>query len=370
MLFITNEKTLKSKILLPLLLLLIPISLTAQVTLDADGPGNTYELINSAFAPDGNVVENPECAHPEFGRHIAEVWDAELNQYVFEFYIHVTPDNDRCIKFDRQRMEIKTYASSPDNLIGVAGERVEYRWKFRLPVGFQPSTSFTHIHQIKAVGGDDGNPIFTLTPRKASPNRLELIHNNTTKVKTIPLSELEGVWVECHEIITVGTNGTYFLEISKVSDGTVILNYENNQIMTMRPDNDFIRPKWGIYRSLNAAADLRDEAVRFAGFSIEELSTGIAEAEYSVPTETELHQNFPNPFNPVTTISYSLSTGGYVRLEVFDLTGRTIAVLVNREQLSGNYAVRFNGSFLPSGVYFYRLISNQYVKTRKFMLVK
>ena len=344
--------------------------MTAQVTLEADGPGNTYELINSVLAPNGNVVENPECAHPEFGRHVAEIWDSELNQYVFEFYIHVTPDNDRCIKFDRQRMEIKTYASSPDNLIGVAGERVDYRWKFRLPVGFQPSSSFTHIHQIKAVGGDDGNPIFTLTPRKASPNRLELIHNNTTKVKTIPLAQLEGIWVECHEVITVGTNGTYSLEIKNVSDGTVLLSYENNQIMTMRPDNDFIRPKWGIYRSLNVAADLRDEAVRFAGFSIEELSTGIAEAETAMPDQTLLHQNYPNPFNPVTTISYSLSGSGYVRLDVFDLTGRTVARLVDKEQVSGNYDISFDGSLLPSGIYFYRLATGQYVDTKKFMLVK
>ncbi|MCX6308022.1 MAG: fibronectin type III, partial [Bacteroidia bacterium] len=164
------------------------ISIMAQTVLEADGPGTTYELINSVLAPGYNVVENPECVHPQFGRHIAEVWDAELNKYVFEFYIHVTPDNDRCINFDRQRMEIKTYDSSPDNLLGVSGETVVYKWKFRIPTGFLPSTSFTHIHQIKAVGGDADDPIFTLTVRKASPNRVELIHNNTTKVATAPLA--------------------------------------------------------------------------------------------------------------------------------------------------------------------------------------
>ena len=54
---------------------------------------------------------------------------------------------------DRQRMEIKTYDKSPDNLVGVTGETVEYRWKFKLDSGFQPSASFTHLHQLKAVGG-------------------------------------------------------------------------------------------------------------------------------------------------------------------------------------------------------------------------
>ena len=90
----------------------------SQVTLEANGPGNTYELINSILAPTGgDVVENPECIHPEFGRHIAEVWDADLNKFVFEFYIHVTPDNDRCINFDRQRVEIKTYDQSPEHTL-------------------------------------------------------------------------------------------------------------------------------------------------------------------------------------------------------------------------------------------------------------
>ncbi len=122
-----------------------------------------------------------------FGRHIAEVFDTDLNKNVFEFYIHVTPDNDRCINFDRQRIEIKTYDSSPDNLKGTLGETVTYKWRFKIPVGFQPSANFTHIHQVKAVGGDDDNPIFTLTLRKASPNKLELNYvkddfSGTTKV--------------------------------------------------------------------------------------------------------------------------------------------------------------------------------------------
>ena len=115
---------------------------------------------------------------------------------MFEFYSHVTPDKDKCKNFNRQRVEIKTYDQSPDTLLGVVGETITYKWKFKLADGFQPSSSFTHIHQIKAVGGDDGMPIFTLTPRKSTPNVLELIHNNTTKVRRIDLSLFEGEWIE------------------------------------------------------------------------------------------------------------------------------------------------------------------------------
>lgn len=240
------------------------------VTLNADGPGNTYELINSVLAPGYDVVENPECVHPSFGRHIAEVFDAALNTNVFEFYSHVAEDNDRCINFDRQRVEIKTYDQSPANLIGTLGETITYKWRFRLAAGFQPSSSFTHIHQIKPVNGDDGNPLFTLTARKGTPHKLELIHDNTTKVAIVDLSLFSGVWVEATEIVQVGAHGTYSMVIKRVSDNATILSYSSSDILTIRPDNDFIRPKWGIYRSLNNPADLRDESIRFNAFSIEE----------------------------------------------------------------------------------------------------
>ena len=62
--------------------------LFSQAVLSADGPGDTYELITSVLAPGANPVETPDCSHPGFGRHIEEVWDADLGGYVFAFHIH------------------------------------------------------------------------------------------------------------------------------------------------------------------------------------------------------------------------------------------------------------------------------------------
>lgn len=253
-----------------LLVTLLSSICNSQIVLKADGPGNTYELINSILAPGNEAVENPECIHGAFGRHIIEVWDVDLKENVFEFYSHVSPDNDRCEKIDRQRVEIKTYEPSPDNLKGTIGEAITYSWKFKLPKGFQPSTNFTHLHQIKAVGGSQDLPIFTITARKGKINQLIVIHNNETTIATANLSEFEGVWVEITEKIKIGANGTYSINIKKVKNGQELLSYSSNDIMTIRPDNDFIRPKWGIYRSLKKAEDLRDEAVRFNDFSIKE----------------------------------------------------------------------------------------------------
>lgn len=244
----------------------------SQVVLSANDQGNAYEQINSVLAPGYIAVEAPDqCeSHPGFGPHIIEVWDADLKENVFEFYSHVSPDNDRCINFDRQRTEIKTFESSPDNLKGTTGETVTYKWKFKLPSGFQPSSSFTHIHQIKAVGGNEGDPIFTLTPRKGIVNKLELIHDNKNVLASVPLSYFENIWVEATEVLKVGISGTYSMTIKEVKTGKTILSFSSSNIMTIRPDNNFIRPKWGIYRSINKSKDLRNEAIRFADFYIKE----------------------------------------------------------------------------------------------------
>jgi hypothetical protein len=277
----------RSSFILMLALVLCSAALKAQVILNADGPGNTYELINSVLAPGYNAVEAPDLIHPGFGRHIAEVFDAGLNKNVFEFYSHVTPDNDgnNPALTDRQRVEIKTYDQSPANLIGTVGETVSYTWRFKIPVGFQPSSNFTHLHQIKPVDGDDGDPLFTLTARLGSPNKLELIYvpdMNATqdKLQTLTLSSIEGIWVEVTEKILINTSGSYSLTMRKVSDNSILMAYTNTNIATIRTGNSFIRPKWGIYRSLLSAGDLRDEAVRFSDFSITEGATTFGPQTY------------------------------------------------------------------------------------------
>ncbi len=266
------------KRILLLILLLLPFfqnNLCAQLILDADGAGDTYELITSKLAPNYNPIEVPDCGHTNFGRHIDEIFDNDLNDHVFRFFIHVDDDDDRCINFDRQRNEIKTYNQSPDSLLGIEDEMVEYKWKFKLDVGHQSSPKFTHIHQLKAVGGTEASmPLITLTTRLGTPDKLELRHAESTSAVTltqVDLTPFKGTWCEATETVTYGESGTYDLVIRKVSDNSVMFSYNNNDIRMWKTQADFIRPKWGIYRSLLFASDLRDEEVLFADFSIEEL---------------------------------------------------------------------------------------------------
>ena len=131
-------------------------------------------------------------------------------------------------------------------------------------------TNYLNLHQIKAVGGSQDMPIFTLTAKKGAMNQFNVVHNNEDIVASMNLSELEGTWVQITEVIKVGANGTYSVVIKRIKDGKELLSYNNSDLETIRPDNNFIRPKWGIYRSLKKVVDLREEAVRFADFSITE----------------------------------------------------------------------------------------------------
>ncbi len=89
-----------------------------------------------------------------------------------------------------------------------------------------------------------------------------------------------------------------------------------------------------------------------------------------MPTEMNLAQNYPNPFNPTTEISFSLPEASFVTLEVFNLTGQKVSILVNGQLSAGEHTVRWDGSNVASGVYFYRLQSGSFVQTRKMILLK
>ena len=89
-----------------------------------------------------------------------------------------------------------------------------------------------------------------------------------------------------------------------------------------------------------------------------------------LPAEVALLGNYPNPFNPETTIGYALPHAGKVRLVVYDLLGHEVAVLVDGPQPAGRYAVRFRGDHLPSGPYAYRLQAGDEVVVRTMILVK
>ena len=137
-----------------------------------------------------------------------------------------------------------------------------------------------------------------------------------------------------------------------------------------------------IFSFIREGADESEEIEINPGQTIEIASIGISEIDVELgvtnsvdidseaPRRIELAQNYPNPFNPSTVISYTLPQSGSVSLEVFDMTGRRIAVLTEGNKSAGTHSFEFDASQLSSGVYMYRLQSSGTTLTRKMTLVK
>jgi hypothetical protein len=133
------------------------------------------------------------------------------------------------------------------------------------------------------------------------------------------------------------------------------------------------------YSASTSAADTLAHAKTALGAALDGLIlTGVEPlAGGTAATEFVLSQNWPNPFNPATNIGYTVGVDSRqsivvsdVKLAVYDLLGREVKVLIDTKQAPGNYQVRFDGTQLPSGAYFYRLTAGNYVETKQMMLVR
>ncbi|MBI1937528.1 MAG: T9SS type A sorting domain-containing protein [Ignavibacteriales bacterium] len=123
-------------------------------------------------------------------------------------------------------------------------------------------------------------------------------------------------------------------------------------------------PKTTAFASLGHIFDYTNAATQN-----ESAASKISSAE-TIGSEVLTSENYPNPFNPTTLIRYTIKNSGKVTLKVYDVLGREVADLLNGYHEAGSYEIPFNGSSLPSGVYFYNLTTNGNSLTKKMLLLK
>lgn len=251
--------------------------------LSADGPYGieTYELIRSVFG--SNSIEAPDLYlnNHHTVKHIWEETDSEVGHH-FVFSIHRDEDWDRDKYpsiYDRQRNEIKTYSSSDNDVKGFHGETMRIRWKFKVTEGMEVSKYFTHLFQLKAVGDDDSHPIATITAReKSGSDVIEIRHassDNDIYLDENAWAAATGSWLQADCIATFKDDGYFRLTVTTIDGGETLLFTEQQNIDMWRSTSFnntsiFVRPKWGIYRSIKQPDNLRadEEIVRFADFEI------------------------------------------------------------------------------------------------------
>ena len=202
---------------------------------------------------------------------------------------------------------------------------------------------------------DQSNRTFIIT---AAPN-IQLVSPNGGESYT-PGEQIEIKWnsvsvnsVRLQYSTNNGVNWSFIVPITP-SDGSHLWTIPN------KPSN----------QCLIRITEVPDGIVVTESESVFTINPLTSVKETVIPKEFSLAQNFPNPFNPTTSIEYSVPGNEYVSLKVFDILGNEVATLVNEQKAPGVYKIDFNASSLSSGIYFYKMQSGKFLKIKKLMLVK
>ena len=173
---------------------------------------------------------------------------------------------------------------------------------------------------------------------------------------------------------TISNSGQYFW----YGRGTQIFYSSNNGANFNLQYNS---PVAGVYQQLAFTLSASDNILStIRGWGVTNNSAisnytdtevGLEPANKKIPSFFRLYPNYPNPFNPATNVKYQIANNDlFVKLNIFDITGKDIAVLINRKQDAGNYHILFNFEKFPSGVYFCRLQAGDFSETQKMILLK
>jgi len=282
-----------------------------------------------------------------------------------------------------RRFDHDDWLGDKDDFYGMESERVFTSWSNPSTVkydgtlsnfGFEISSYIASQHKYILKLGFDSNALQGFIPSK--PQNLKVISDGDNPVLT---------WERNIEPDVTGSqaygvfrNGTFIAFVAQTAVGTNP-SYSDNEIYWEGYDWG----TWGINCTYEVKAkdvtnkiSLPSEAV---SLSVDPNNSGYLNKNNADSTKNliaknieyfELSSNYPNPFNPTTQISYQLPENSFVNLVVYNVIGQKVAELVNQEQTSGKYTVKFDARNLPSGVYIYKLQAGEFSDVKKMLLTK
>ncbi|MBU1114913.1 MAG: T9SS type A sorting domain-containing protein, partial [Bacteroidetes bacterium] len=168
-------------------------------------------------------------------------------------------------------------------------------------------------------------------------------------------------------------NGTTtWSTIATVSGGTTSYTDNDFLIAASKSTGSIVMYDVKAYYSPDQTESVNEAITVYGNTSVVEKTANTDSTSTELPAINEyaLNSNYPNPFNPTTQISYQLPENSFVNLVVYNSLGQKVAELVNQNQSSGKYTVKFNAANLPSGVYIYKLQTDNFSDVKKMLLTK
>lgn len=193
----------------------------------------------------------------------------------------------------------------------------------------------------------------------------------------VPVYELyRGYNTDCDVLPTYSLLATLSSSDSVYVDSSVTL-YDPTHATILSCEGDYVTYSYKLLaKDTRGNRSLKSERGLVSGYEINCSSDDDSrpfqnsETLNEIPKKFSITQNFPNPFNPTTNISYDLPYDNFVSLVVYDISGREVTNLINEFKTAGIYNVSFNGSNFSSGIYYYRIKAGNYIQTRKMLLMK
>jgi hypothetical protein len=228
------------------------------------------------------------------------------------------------------------------------------------PITLQYNTQYYwRMKSGNTCGTGNWSPVWTFTTIPAPPPVPVLICD-TANVPLNPTLDWNDVPTAISYRIQVSTVPTFtstiinaVVNVSQYTIPSGVLSYSSHFYWRVNATNIGGSSPWSTICSFNTI-----------------VQSGIRNVSSEVPTENKLYSNYPNPFNPITNIKFSILNSGQVKLIVYDVQGREVQTLVNEYMKPGTYEVSFDGSKLTSGVYFYRISTGDFTETRKMLMIK
>lgn len=276
---------------------------------------------------------------PALGNHD---WYSDSGKPYFNYF--TLPGNERYYDLIRGNVHLYILDSEPIEPDGVSDTSVQAMWLKKSLNSSWEKWNIVIVHHAPYSSGPHGSTNFTQWPYKLWGADLVLSGHDHL---------FERLRIDSLSYIICGASGHSLYSFLEPLDGSIFRYNVNYGALLIEADDEQL-----IVKFYNINNELIDSA------SIEN-RTG----QYSV-NEYLLNQNFPNPFNPTTKITWQSPVDSWQTLKIYDVLGNEIVTLVDEFKSAGKYEMNFNANNLASGIYFYTLRSGDFIQTKKMILLK